>query len=119
MAITQGFWLGTVDISRLNYAVLTLIPKVKGADVISQFASFDPQLVLMDISLPFYNGCYWCTEIRKISRVPVIFISSHSDNMNIVMAMDMGGDDFIAKPFDLSVLTAKVRAMSCALPAKS
>ena len=81
------------------------------ADIISQFVFFDPQLVLMDISLPFYNGCYWCTEIRKISRVPVIFISSHSDNMNIVMAMDMGGDDFIAKPFDLSVLTAKVRAM--------
>lgn len=79
--------------------------------VISQFVSFDPQLVLMDISLPFYNGCYWCTEIRKISHVPVIFISSHSDNMNIVMAMDMGGDDFITKPFDLSVLTAKVRAM--------
>lgn len=81
------------------------------AAVLSQFAAFDPQLVLMDISLPFYNGCYWCTEIRKLSRVPVIFISSHSDNMNIVMAMDMGGDDFIAKPFDLSVLTAKVRAM--------
>ena len=81
------------------------------ADIISLFVSFAPQLVLMDISLPFYNGCYWCTEIRKISRVPVIFISSHSDNMNIVMAMDMGGDDFIAKPFDLSVLTAKVRAM--------
>lgn len=81
------------------------------SDVLSQFAAYDPQLVLMDISLPFYNGCYWCTEIRKLSRVPVIFISSYSDNMNIVMAMDMGGDDFIAKPFDLSVLTAKVRAM--------
>lgn len=81
------------------------------SDVRAQFAAFDPQLVLMDISLPFYNGCYWCAEIRKISRVPVIFISSHSEDMNIVMAMDMGGDDFIAKPFDLSVLTAKVRAM--------
>ncbi len=81
------------------------------ADVLGQFVAYDPQLVLMDISLPFYNGCYWCAEIRKVSRTPIIFISSHSDNMNIVMAMDMGGDDFIAKPFDLSVLTAKVRAM--------
>lgn len=80
-------------------------------DVLAQFVSYDPQLVLMDISLPFYNGYYWCAEIRKVSQVPIIFISSASDNMNIVMAMDMGGDDFIAKPFDLSVLTAKVRAM--------
>ena len=68
-------------------------------------------LVLMDISLPFFNGYHWCHEIRKISKVPVIFISSASDNMNIVMAMDMGGDDFIAKPFDLQVLTAKVQAV--------
>ena len=70
-----------------------------------------PHLVLMDISLPFFNGYHWCREIRNVSKVPVIFISSASDNMNIVMAMDMGGDDFIAKPFDLSVLTAKVQAV--------
>jgi len=80
-------------------------------NVISEFVEFDPQLVLLDISLPFFNGYHWCTEIRKISKVPVIFISSASDNMNIVMAMNMGGDDFIAKPFDLNVLTAKVQAM--------
>ncbi len=80
-------------------------------NVIAGFAEFDPQLVLLDISLPFFNGYHWCTEIRKISKVPVIFISSTSDNMNIVMAMNMGGDDFIAKPFDLNVLTAKVQAM--------
>lgn len=80
-------------------------------NVLSQFAAFDPQLVLMDISLPFYNGYHWCSEIRKLSKVPIIFISSASDNMNIVMAMNMGGDDFIAKPFDLDVLTAKVQAM--------
>ncbi len=79
--------------------------------VLSEFAAYDPQLVLMDISLPFFNGFYWCSEIRKVSKVPVIFLSSASDNMNIVMAMNMGGDDFIAKPFDLSVLTAKIRAM--------
>ena len=79
--------------------------------VMAEFAAFDPQLVLLDISLPRYSGYHWCAEIRKVSMVPVMFISSASDNMNIVMAMDMGGDDFIAKPFDLSVLTAKVQAV--------
>ena len=69
------------------------------------------ELVLMDIRLPFYNGYYWCTEIRKVSKVPVIFLSSVADNMNIVMAMNMGGDDFIPKPFDLEVLTAKIQAL--------
>lgn len=75
------------------------------------FVQEQPHLVLMDISLPFYNGFHWCDEIRKVSKVPVIFLSSASDNMNIVMAMNMGGDDFIAKPFDLNVLQAKVQAM--------
>ena len=70
-----------------------------------------PELVLLDISLPFFNGYHWCTEIRKVSNVPVVFISSVSDNMNIVMAMNMGGDDFLAKPFDLDVLNAKVSAV--------
>ena len=79
--------------------------------VMSDFAAFDPHLVLMDISLPFFNGYYWCTEIRKLSKVPVIFISSASDNMNIVMAMNMGGDDFMAKPFDPGVLVAKIQAI--------
>lgn len=80
-------------------------------NVLSEFADFDPHLVLMDISLPFFNGYHWCSEIRRISKVPIIFISSASDNMNIVMAVNMGGDDFIAKPFDLDVLTAKVQAL--------
>ncbi len=80
-------------------------------NVLGEFAEFDPQLVLMDIGLPFYNGYYWCSRIRQISKVPIIFISSASDNMNIVMAVNMGADDFIAKPFDLEVLTAKVRAL--------
>ncbi len=70
-----------------------------------------PHLILLDIMLPFFNGFYWCSEIRKITSTPVIFISSAADNMNIVMAMNMGGDDFIAKPFDLNVLTAKVQAL--------
>ncbi len=80
-------------------------------DIIPVFVSYSPQLVLLDISLPFYNGYHWCSEIRKLSKVPIIFISSASDNMNIVMAVNMGGDDFIAKPFDLNVLTAKVQAL--------
>lgn len=79
--------------------------------VLSDFTGFEPQLVLMDIGLPFYNGYYWCGEIRKISKVPIIFISSASDNMNIVMAMNMGGDDFIPKPVDLEVMTAKIQAV--------
>lgn len=79
--------------------------------VIENFIAFDPQLVLMDITLPFFNGYHWCQEIRKISKVPIIFLSSMSDNMNIVMAINMGGDDFITKPFDLTVLAAKVQAM--------
>lgn len=81
------------------------------ANVLGEFVEFDPQLVLLDISLPFYNGYHWCTEIRKLSKVPIIFISSASDNLNIVMAINLGADDFITKPFDLSVLTAKVQAL--------
>lgn len=80
-------------------------------NIMAEFAEFDPQIVLMDIALPFFDGYHWCSEIRKVSKVPIIFISSASDNMNIVMAMNMGADDFIAKPFDGSVLIAKVQAM--------
>lgn len=80
-------------------------------NVLGEFAVCDPQLVLLDIRLPLYNGHYWCTQIRQVSKVPIIFLSSVSDNMNIVMAMNMGADDFIPKPFDLEVLTAKVQAL--------
>lgn len=75
------------------------------------FTQYDPHLVLLDISLPFFNGYHWCSEIRKVSKVPVIFISSASDNMNIVMAVNMGADDFIVKPFDQNILIAKIQAM--------
>ncbi len=71
----------------------------------------NPHLILLDIMLPFFNGFYWCNEIRKFSNTPIVFISSASDNMNIVMAINMGGDDFIAKPFDLDVITAKIQAV--------
>ncbi|SHJ02184.1 response regulator transcription factor [Pseudobutyrivibrio xylanivorans] len=79
--------------------------------VIETFNECAPDIVLMDLHLPCYNGFYWCGEIRKISQVPVVFLSSADDNMNIVMAMNMGADDFIAKPFDLQVLTAKLQAI--------
>lgn len=79
--------------------------------VLDIFASYNPHLVILDIALPACNGFYWCMEIRKISRVPVVFLSSASDNMNIVIAMNMGGDDFIAKPFDRNVLAAKIQAI--------
>ena len=80
-------------------------------DVMDKFVEFEPQLVLLDIVLPFFNGFHWCQEIRKISKVPIIFLSSANDNMNNVMAMNMGGDEFIEKPFDLNVVTAKVQAV--------
>lgn len=80
-------------------------------NIVERFVEFDPQLVILDIMLPLFNGFHWCQEIRKVSKVPIIFLSSASDNMNIVMAMNMGGDDFIEKPFDLNVVTAKVQAI--------
>lgn len=80
-------------------------------DIMAEFTAYGPHLVLLDIMLPFYNGYHWCSEIRKISKVPVVFLSSASDNMNIVMAMNMGGDDFIPKPFSLEVMMAKLQAI--------
>lgn len=79
--------------------------------VLEEIADYNPHLVIMDITLPCMGGYHWCQEIRKTSSVPIIFISSATDNMNIVMAMNMGADDFIAKPFDQSVLIAKVQAL--------
>lgn len=81
------------------------------AHVLSEFVQKDPQLVLLDLKLPFYNGFHWCEEIRKVSQVPILFLSSAADNMNMVMAMSRGADDFIAKPFDLDVLAAKIQAV--------
>ncbi len=79
--------------------------------VMEEFTAFAPHLVLLDIGLPYRNGYHWCSEIRKLSQAPIIFLSSASDKMNVVMAMNMGGDDFIAKPFDLEVLAAKIQAL--------
>ena len=80
-------------------------------NVAGAFAACQPHLVLMDIGLPLLNGYHWCGEIRRVSQVPIIFLSSASDNMNIIMAMNMGADDFIPKPFDSNVLIAKIQAL--------
>lgn len=79
--------------------------------IVEKVIEYTPDLILLDLMLPYYNGFHWCSEIRKCTKVPIIFLSSASDNMNIVMAMNMGGDDFVAKPFDLNVLTAKIQAI--------
>lgn len=81
------------------------------SNIMGEFTDYSPHIVLMDIKLPFYNGYHWCSEIRRVSKLPIMFLSSASDNMNIVMAMNMGADDFIAKPFDLEVLTVKIQAL--------
>lgn len=80
-------------------------------NIMNDFLDFEPQLLMLDIGLPFFNGFHWCQEIRKVSQVPIMFLSSLDDNMNIVMAMNMGGDEFIEKPFDLNVVTEKVQAL--------
>lgn len=81
------------------------------ATMLPDFLKFSPQLVILDIMLPMHNGYFFCHEIRKVSKVPIIFISSASNNFNILMALDKGGDDFIAKPFDIEILHAKVNAV--------
>jgi len=80
-------------------------------NIMPLFQEYAPDLVLLDINLPYFNGFHWCSEIRKVASTPIIFLSSISDNMNIVMAMNMGGDEYIEKPFDINVLTAKIQAL--------
>lgn len=80
-------------------------------NILQEFAKIQPHLVIMDIGLPAFDGYYWCAKIRNLSKVPILFLSSVSDRMNMVMAMNMGGDDFVAKPFDMDVLIAKIQAL--------
>ncbi|HEL1558855.1 response regulator transcription factor [Streptococcus suis] len=79
--------------------------------VLEQMEEFQPHLILLDIGLPFFNGYYWCQEIRKISRVPIMFLSSHDQPMDIVMAINMGADDYVTKPFEMTVLLAKIQGL--------
>ncbi len=80
-------------------------------NVFDEFINFKADLLLIDISLPFFNGYHWCEKIRSISKIPIIFISSASINLNKIMAMNMGADDYITKPFDLDLLVAKIKAL--------
>lgn len=80
-------------------------------EVMQEFVFFQPHLVLLDITLPFYDGYHWCQKIRSVSSTPIIFISSATDRMNMIMAMNLGADDFISKPFDQDVLIAKIQAL--------
>ena len=97
-----------MNLAAAGYCCDCAFDGAEAADRLDQ-EGFD--LILLDIILPFFNGFHWCQRIREFSKVPIIFLSSASDNMNIVMAMNMGGDDFIEKPFDLNVLTAKIQAL--------
>jgi DNA-binding response OmpR family regulator len=80
-------------------------------EVFVEFSKYSPHLILMDINLPFFDGFYWCNKIREISKVPIIFVSSRNNNMDVIMAINMGGDDFIQKPFSLEILMAKINAL--------
>lgn len=86
-------------------------PAKKFAEILQEFRAVSPDLILLDISLPYYNGYHWCQEIRNISEVPIIFLSSMDQQMNQIMAMNMGADDYLAKPFDLAFVLAKIQAL--------
>jgi DNA-binding response OmpR family regulator len=96
------------NLEKWDYVCLTAAD-FKGIE--KEFIDFNPHLVLLDIILPSYDGFYWCEKIRRLSKLPIVFISSKNTNMDIVMAINMGGDDFIVKPFSISVLVAKVNAL--------
>lgn len=81
------------------------------SETFNNFVKYEPHLVLMDINLPAFDGFYWCNKIREISKAPLIFVSSRNSNMDIIMAINMGGDDFVQKPFSMEVLMAKVSAI--------
>src|SRR5699024_9816035 len=80
-------------------------------NILEEFAEYNPHLIVMDINLPYFDGFYWCKKIRKISKVPIIFLSSRNSNMDIIMAVNMGGDDFVTKPFSMDILLAKIQAI--------
>ena len=96
------------ELEKWNYEVVAV---EDFSQVYTQFLSVNPQLVILDITLPFFNGYYWCQEIRKVSQVPIMFLSSHDQPMDIVMSINMGADDYMTKPFEPSVLVAKIQGM--------
>lgn len=80
-------------------------------NIFEEFGDYNPDLVLMDVTLPFYNGYYWTEMIRAYSKVPIIFISAADENLNLIMAMNLGADDYLTKPFELEILQAKIKAL--------
>ena len=96
------------NLEKWGYAAKTIVSFNK---VLEEFSEFSPHLVLMDVTLPCYDGFYWCNKIRAVSKVPVIFLSSRSSNMDVIMAVNNGGDDYITKPFSMEVLLAKISAI--------
>ena len=96
------------ELSKWNYQVECVTDFNK---VMDDFVKVNPQLVILDITLPFFNGYYWCQEIRKISNVPILFLSSHQQPMDIVMSINMGADDYITKPFEMPILVAKIQGL--------
>ena len=96
------------ELSKWNYRVEYVTDFNK---VMDDFVKVNPQLVILDITLPFFNGYYWCQEIRKISNVPILFLSSHQQPMDIVMSINMGADDYITKPFEMPILVAKIQGL--------
>ena len=99
----------SLNLQFVGYDYMAFDDGAKAAAYLNEDHAFD--IALLDIMLPFFDGYHWCSEIRRVSKVPIIFISSAADNMNIVMAMNLGADDFISKPFDGSVLMAKIQAL--------
>jgi len=95
-------------LKKWQYEVVEL---TKFEQVLEEFEQADPHLVLLDINLPVFDGYYWCQQIRSVSKVPIIFLSSRNQNMDIIMAINIGGDDFIQKPFDLDILVTKINAL--------
>lgn len=80
-------------------------------DILKEYIEKKPQLIIMDVNLPYFDGYYWCNKIREVSKVPIIFLSSRDSNMDLIMGINNGGDDYITKPFSIEVLISKINAI--------
>lgn len=109
--IEDDLSIGNIILSELNKWGYEAYLAKDFSSILQEFADVNPHLVIMDIILPRFDGYYWCTKIREISKVPVIFVSSKETNMDVVMAMNVGGDDYIQKPFSIDILIAKIQAV--------
>lgn len=103
--------ISDIVVENLIKAEYDTIAATDFSDILLEFIAFKPDLVLLDIILPFYDGYYWCGQIRLLSKVPIIFISSKSTDMDIIIATNMGGDNYMVKPFSIDILLAKVAGL--------